>query len=191
MKGNRRVNQEDKMKVSFPKENKNGKYLNKKRKRTEILEKNESKETLSETHETTLRNKMNSRNRLDNIKKYNFPQKEEKFIELNEETILKEKRNKNSNVSKKGNNRKRRNIKERSLRTNESVKDLIRRLDNQYQRKFDNLKKQIRSLSKKINSQNTKISLLSEINNQSEMHFKQINEYIMNIGADFNNLYNS
>jgi hypothetical protein len=39
MKGNRRVNQEDKMKVLFPKENKNGKYLNKKRKRTEILEK--------------------------------------------------------------------------------------------------------------------------------------------------------
>ena len=134
---------------------------------------------------------MNSKNRLDNIKKYNFTQKEEKFIELNEETIIKEKGNKNSNVSKKGNNRKRRNIKERSLRTNESVKDLIGRLDKKYQKKFDNLKKQIRSLSKKINSQNTKISLLSEINNQSEMNFKQINEYIMNIGADFNNLYNS
>ena len=62
------------------------------------------------------------------------------------------------------------------MRTNESVKDLIGRLDKKYQKKFDNLKKQIRSLSKKINSQNTKISLLSEIINQSEMHFKQINE---------------
>ena len=44
---------------------------------------------------------------------------------------------------------------------------------------------------KEILTQNVKISLLSEIHNSSEKHSKAVNAYVMNLGTQFNILFNS
>ena len=229
-------------KFSYPPvSNNTNKFLSKKRKRGKNFQRNEqeeSNETLSETNETTLntKKKKGGANKFNNQSTTTINKKREKFINMNDSIVTKDKRNKkifssksksrengdNSGFSKekeedKGEiikkNFKKKNYKikrnnfrtkgKRRQRRNNSIKAYIRRQllkkDIFYKNKFEEIKQQflsekeeiVFSFNQKINTQNKKIALLTEIQNQSEIHSKKMNKYILDLGTRFNHLFNS
>ena len=110
------------------------------------------------------------------------------------------------NFKKKNNKKRRKNFRTKGKRKqgrNNSIKAYIRRQllkkDILYKNKFEEIKQQflsekeeiVFSFNQKINTQNKKIALLTEIQNQSEIHSKKMNKYILDLGTRFNHLFNS
>ena len=114
------------------------------------------------------------------------------------------------------NNFKRTNHRKRRINKKSNKSSFQRYLDRFFYKKtnktFSSLKQEIRDLKQKINddheaindcnktindqkkeilTQNVKISLLSKILNLSEQHSKAVNAYVMNLGTQFNALFNS
>ena len=228
-------------KFSYPPvSNNTNKFLSKKRKRGKNFQRNEqeeSNETLSETNETTLNTKAKKggANKSNNQSTTTINKKREKFINMNDSIVTKDKRNKKifssksksrengdnsgfskeeedkSEIIKKNFKKKNYKIKRNNFRTkgkrrqrrNNSIKAYIRRQllkkDIFYKNKFEEIKQQflsekeeiVFSFNQKINTQNKKIALLTEIQNQSEIHSKKMNKYILDLGTRFNHLFNS
>ena len=228
-------------KFSYPSvSNNTNKFLSKKRKRGKNFQRNEqeeSNETLSETNETTLNTKAKKveANKFNNQSTTTINKKREKFINMNDSIVTKDKRNKKifssksksrengdnsgfskeeedkSEIIKKNFKKKNYKIKRNNFRTkgkrrqgrNNSIKAYIRRQllkkEMFYKNKFEEIKQQflsekeeiVFSFNQKINTQNKKIALLTEIQNQSEIHSKKMNKYILDLGTRFNHLFNS